>query len=70
MTMHGEGWQPIKTAPLRADDGEGQAMLGWNGCGQHVICHSWENSAGEPVFWNGDVQICATHWMPLPEPPK
>ena len=60
------GWRPIETAPH-----EELVVLGWqeNGVWKQEIALA---SAGER-FPNGYSNMwahgCATHWMPLPEPP-
>lgn len=58
-------WQPIETAP----DGECEILI-WDGsC--NVANHGWEE--GGRVVWmvSGEFAVRgATHWMPLPEPPK
>lgn len=57
-------WQPIETAPK-----DGARFLFTNGRvisvgfyiqGQHFAADSWQ----------GERNTVATHWMPLPEPPK
>ena len=58
-------WQPISTAPR-----DGSEYLAYNGK-QYCICHwsdmKWANPEAQPmVFPMND----ATHWMPLPSPPK
>ena len=57
-------WQPIGTAP----DGTGNIMT-WDGRHHDVCCVGWHDNDGKPVWYNGDVSVEATHWMPLPTPP-
>lgn len=61
-------WRPIETAPLEMD-GDAPVVLLWNGYVMRVGEHGWTES-GKPVFWDGECRVHATHWMPLPEPPK
>jgi hypothetical protein len=64
-------WQPIETAPM---DGETRVLVYHPG-GYHEVCEArlWRSRDEivyqDPVYdeWNGSG---ATHWMPLPEPPK
>jgi hypothetical protein len=69
-------WQPIETAPK-----DGAEFLAYwdratavNGnLGMAVTC--WYDYGGGMMGWygagpNGIVLTGATHWMPLPEPPK
>ena len=66
VTVREAGWRPIETAPH-----EELVVLGWqeNGVWKQEIALA---SAGER-FPNGYSNMwahgCATHWMPLPEPP-
>jgi hypothetical protein len=60
-------WQPIETAP-RGDPGPD--ILVWTGWSMDVVRHAWDAEDGSPVFFNGDVAIEPTHWMPLPAPPS
>lgn len=57
-------WQDISTAPN--DDTE---VLVFNGHRCDVAWIGWHDE-GRPVYFNGDCQVYATHWMPLPSPPK
>lgn len=78
-------WQPIETAPkdgtpiLILDlDGESIEITEW--C-EHFPLYDYEPVKGTDLyrrintqadrqgFWNGNGHR-ATHWMPLPEPPK
>jgi hypothetical protein len=61
-------WQPIETAPK-----EGEAILvyfqKWKS--QYVV--SWGSSFDGDGWWCLDNMLSAadaSHWMPLPEPPK
>jgi len=56
-------WQPIETAPKD---------------GKEILIH-WGNKLMDNGYWNGmywsidenqDYYIDASHWMPLPQPPK
>jgi Protein of unknown function (DUF551) len=58
-------WQPINTAP----SDEQEAILVFDGSGFHVAWIGW-NEDETPVYFNGNRRVDATHWMPLPEPPK
>lgn len=75
MTMHGEGWQPIETAPK-----DGRYILVFH---TMPIIARWythfRNGKPDPFRepeWDcrcmaADVPpVEPTHWMPLPEPPK
>jgi hypothetical protein len=55
-------WQPIETAPREG------LILVWDGYACDVAETLWE-SDGAPVWFNGDVTVNATHWMPLPAGP-
>lgn len=64
-------WQPIETAPK-----DGTWVLGW-APGWTVVTMAWCDIPLYPVsdkpYWaQGGAQraVPATHWMPLPEPPK
>lgn len=61
-------WRPIETAPKT-----GELVLVWNGEG--VRPAAWSETDGcwsDEVEHNGYdcVPIRATHWMPLPDPPR
>ena len=65
-------WQPIATAPR-----DGTRVLLFGASGAHA-CAAWVEIVGNVSGWeigNTD-DLChflgeiATHWMPLPEPPK
>ena len=58
-------WQPISTAPT---DDEDREILVWDGSGCDVV-RIWWWDGGKPVWFNGDVVVKPTHWMPLPSPP-
>jgi hypothetical protein len=58
-------WQPIETAPK-----DGTEIIVWDAEYRHSYFARC-NSKGE-VYWDelyGPLEN-ATHWMPLPEPPK
>lgn len=58
-------WQPIKTAPK-----DGTYLVVWDGKNQRPVVPELRGSDG--TFWMGDWDwiVDATHWMPLPPPPK
>ena len=64
-------WQPIETAP------RDKRVLIWSG--QEMYCAHWSrNPMTRDVAWSvaewgtegEQALVKATHWMPLPEPPK
>jgi hypothetical protein len=55
-------WQPIETAPR-----DGTEILVWGG--GHDVASVWWQDGDEDVWFNGDVIVHPTHWMPLPKPP-
>ncbi len=57
------GWQPIATGPT-----DGTSVLVWDSDFQYVASVWWHED-GVPVWFNGDVRVYATHWMPLPAAP-
>ena len=64
-------WQPVKTAPrdgtyILIFDGETVILARWS-----EVCPS-DREKGWPDGWYdvGTFLYAATHWMPLPEPPK
>lgn len=57
-------WQPIETAPR-----DGTRILVVSGGWHDVAYVGWNDDDGEPVWFNGDVPVQASHWMPLPAPP-
>jgi hypothetical protein len=72
------GWLPIKSAPK-----DGTVVLLWHepsrsvnvGFWQDIYTEHWHASViGHPALWSdcdGPQPIFeATHWMPLPEPPR
>ena len=64
-------WKPIETAPR-----DGSQILKWTG--RWFACVEWHSRPDHSAFWEmaHDAQGVyalsglATHWMPLPEPPK
>lgn len=58
-------WQPIETAPR-----EGMHLVVWDSKNQKPVVP--ELRANDGAFWLGDWDwiIEASHWMPLPPPPK
>ena len=65
-------WKPIKTAPL---DGQCKPFLAYSShINAMVVCYAVPSriSGGVAaiVDWNASSFRDATHWMPLPEPPK
>lgn len=62
-------WQPIETAPK-----DGQVIDLWRG-GKRIVEYKWvqltpDNGFFEPYGAGICVVRDATHWMPLPDPPK
>jgi hypothetical protein len=57
------GWQPIETAPV-----DGTRFLTWDGH-WHDVCGLGWYDGDKPIWYNGDVSVDATHWMPLPAAP-
>jgi hypothetical protein len=66
-------WQPIETAPK-----DNKSRLIWCPDNMSIYCVSWVQGddgyhrQGWHIFggdWRHHLQS-ATHWMPLPEPPK
>lgn len=56
-------WQPIETAPT------GKMILAWDGEDVEVV--EWHPSLVSGGLWfSSGGPFEATHWMPLPEPPK
>ena len=63
--MAKDEWQPIGTAPRGIDD----EILIYTGFSYHVAHYGWDDEDGNPLWFNGDVAVEATHWMPLPDAP-
>ena len=64
----GEGWQPIESAPK-----DGTSILIF--CGFSIVGSWVTDGARVKNGWSDDKQginpiFMATHWQPLPEPPK
>lgn len=61
-------WQPIETAPK---DGT-EIIVATKSTTSGVALVIWEPGVPFPCFMDeeGDSYEDATHWMPLPEPPK
>jgi hypothetical protein len=57
-------WQPIETAPK-----DGTPFLCIHPPMQAEVAH-WEDGLVRLNFDMSVTEISATHWMPLPEPPK
>lgn len=62
-------WQPIETAPRDGTDilVATQSYLGG------VVMAAWDKGRRQEMAWMdmyGDAYPDATHWMPLPPPPK
>ena len=58
-------WQPIETAPR-----DGTEFLGFSYSeSYHVVSYGYTHD-GIDHWFNGDVHIEITRWMPLPKPPK
>lgn len=60
-------WRPIETYSLAEDEEALFFTASIQKC--DVGWHSWNESNGEKVFFNGDITIRPSHWMPLPSPP-
>jgi hypothetical protein len=58
------GWQSIETASPEV----GTDMLVYGNGFFNVASVGWIDDYG-PVWFNGDVVVYPTHWMPLPDPP-
>lgn len=71
-------WQPIETAPK-----DSKARLVWEPNDKNIFCVSWSEGYGDPADGDEPIPgwyifgsagwlypIKATHWMPLPQPPK
>lgn len=60
-------WQPISTAPK-----DGTEFLAWSEAQGFDVVQSfeYEREDGSHAWFNGDVYVNPTHWMPLPEPPN
>ena len=65
-----DGWQGIDSAPKVPLHGTAPEILVYGESGMHVAWSCWGDEAGLPVWFNGDVAVSATHWMPLPAPPS
>lgn len=71
-------WQPIETAPKGWTailvgcnyyrHGKSQVTLAWYDRGMWVEGSYWDDDEEEYVA--SQCEFKATHWMPLPEPPK
>lgn len=63
-------WQPISTIPVSTrDSGEWTEVLVWNTI--YDRCDIVRVSADKTPMWGDwDFKVEASHWMPLPEPPK
>jgi hypothetical protein len=59
-------WESVETASQ-----DGTEFLGWSEVsGYHVVVsHQFDLPSGKHAWFNGDVYVTITHWMPLPEPP-
>lgn len=58
------GWRSIETLPM-----DETPVLVWNGLSMHVAwIFLWDGDT--PVWYTGEAIVDATHWMPLPAPPK
>lgn len=56
-------WQTIESAPK-----DGSQFLAYDSVGFTTVC--WWDGGEICAAWDGTVFTDATHWMPLPEPPK
>jgi len=74
-------WQPIETAPIDEDILVKCDNFGDINAGIHFAVVRWNDEYGvfadANIDWNDDVDLdvygayqYATHWMPLPPPPK
>lgn len=63
-------WQPIETAPVSTrDSGEWSEVLVWNT--EYDRCDIARiASDGTPMWGDWQISIPASHWMPLPDPPR
>lgn len=62
----GEGWRPIETAPK-----DGTEIAIWTTHGPVMPVEWAEGWSRTGAFvWGCEYPYIATHWMPLPEPPK
>jgi hypothetical protein len=59
-------WQPIATAPINREVLVFDAN--WCGRGPNQTVSYYTRHKGGGGSWSGVTE--ATHWMPLPEPPK
>lgn len=63
-------WQPIETAPEATADAP-ILVYSADMKSYDVAYIGWNDEAGKPVWFNGDVAIeDASHWMPLPDAPN
>lgn len=61
-------WQPIETAPK---DGDTRVLLGRIGYAEQMAVAWWSNRLdGWVTVIGGHTFSEASHWMPLPQPPK
>ena len=64
-----DGWQPIETAPR-----DGTEILVYTDRPKFfIVIPEFEGDDPQQYTWKeraGSYNICATHWMPLPSPPK
>lgn len=62
-------WMPIETAPR-----DGTEIIVWNQTDLHDYCGVWIGKFMDGHWWLKHFGWCgahrATHWMPLPKPPK
>jgi hypothetical protein len=60
-------WEPIKTAPRVGE------FLVWTVAGDVAVVYAdifMDCEDGSREYFNGDVFVTPTHWMPLPRPPS
>lgn len=61
-------WQPISTAP-KPGEHDAEVLILLFGPGDGICIGAWDLNTDfrhEPGGW----PVAATHWQPLPEPPK
>lgn len=63
-------WRPIETAPRGTDSlGPILVVYGEDTPSYHVAYEGWTEDDGTIAWFNGDVRVYPTHWLPLPPAP-